>query len=82
MNYTPLKEAYEIHHSTTNNSFYKPVTYSPVCIHCNCSSSIPLINDGGSFRMCDRCKKQFKATILEPPVQNYANSTSHLKGTN
>ena len=82
MNYTPLEEAYGIHHSTTNKSFYKPVTYSPVCIYCNHPSSMPLINDGGSFRRCDRCRKQFAATILDPPIQNYTNSTSHLKGTN
>lgn len=81
MNYTPLEEAYEIHHSTTNKNYYKQINYSPTCVYCNCPNSTPLMSDG-SFRSCTRCKKQFKATILNSPMPNYTNSISHLKGTN
>jgi hypothetical protein len=81
MNYTPLDEAYKIHH--TNSSTYSgTIYYSPVCIYCSNSSSKSLMNDGGAFRQCNRCKKNFKATTLNKPISNFNVSTNHLKGTN
>ena len=81
MNYTPLEDAYKIHHVNTN-TYSEAIKYSPTCIYCKNITSIPLMNDGGSFRQCGRCKKNFKATILNKAVTNYNYSTQHLKGTN
>ena len=81
MNYTPLEEAYKIHH-TNSNTYGGSLNYSTICIYCNHSTSKSLMNDGGSFRRCDRCKKDFKATILNNAVNNFGYSTQHLKGTN
>jgi hypothetical protein len=36
--------------------------FSPVCIFCSSKDSTSLIADG-SFKQCNRCKKQFKARI-------------------
>lgn len=81
MNYTPLEDAYRIHH-VRPNTYGGTIFYSSICIFCNHNSSQSLMNDGGAFRRCDRCKKEFRATIVNPPINNFNNSTSHLKGTN
>ena len=81
MNYTPLEDAYKIHH-TNSNTYGGTLKYSPICIYCKNPTSFPLMNDGGSFRRCDRCKKNFKATILNEAITNFAYSTNHLKTTN
>ena len=81
MNYTPLEEAYKIHH-VNSNTYRGTPSYNPICIYCTHILSTSLMNDGGSFRRCNKCKKHFKATILNPPVTNFYNSTNHLKGTN
>jgi hypothetical protein len=81
MNYTPLEDAYKIHH-VNSNTYSGTLKYSPTCIYCNNITSTPLMNDGGSFRRCDRCKKNFRATILNEAVTNFSYSTNHLKGTN
>lgn len=83
MNYTPLDEAYKIHHTHTN-TYGGTIKYSTVCIYCNHLTSKPLMHskDGGSFRQCDRCKKNFRATILNESIQNFRYSTLHLQGTN
>jgi hypothetical protein len=39
-------------------------TFSPICIFCSYNVSVSLVNDG-SFRECKRCKKQFKAKIVQ-----------------
>ena len=83
MNWTPLEEAYNIQH--TNKFVYGgSILYSPVCIYCSFNSSVSLmgLEDGGSFRRCNRCRKDFRANILNNAVSNYTTSTSHLKGTN
>lgn len=38
--------------------------FSPICIFCSDKESISLVGDG-SFRQCKRCKKQFKAKVLQ-----------------
>ena len=84
MNYTSLDEAYKIHH-TNSNTYQGTIRYNPECIYCKNASSTSLMQntDGGSFRRCDRCRKNFKATILVgEPIKNYSYSTHHLKGTN
>ena len=81
MNYTPLDEAYKIHHINAN-TYNGIIKYDPTCIYCKYSKSSPLMNDGGSFRRCDHCKKHFRATVINEPISNYSYSTHHLKGTN
>jgi hypothetical protein len=81
MNYTLLEDAYKIHH-VNSNTYCGTLKYSPTCIYCKNITSMPLMNDGGSFRQCDRCKKNFRATILNEAVTNFSYSTNHLKGTN
>lgn len=59
------------------------IVYDQHCIYCNFNESKGLLqDDGGSFRQCNRCKKQFRANILGPPVSNYTNSTAHLNPNN
>lgn len=81
MNYTPLDEAYKIHHVNTN-TYGGTIKYNPTCVYCKNTQSNSLMNDGGSFRQCLRCKKNFKATIINEAVKNFVYSTDHLKGTN
>ena len=60
---TPLNDAYQF------NTFSSYIVngglntrFSPICIFCSSKDSISLISDG-SFKQCNRCKKQFKARI-------------------
>lgn len=39
--------------------------FSPRCIFCSSNNSISLMNDGGSFRQCMNCRKQFRANIIK-----------------
>ena len=81
MNFTPLDDAYTIHHTNTN-TYSGVIYYNPTCIYCSHSISIPLMNDGGAFRQCQRCKKNFTAKIVNKPINNLSYATNHLKGTN
>ena len=81
MNFTPLDEAYKIHH-VNPNTYTGSVLYNPTCIFCSNPGSIALMNDGGSFRRCNRCQKEFRATIVSNAVPNFYLATQHLKGTN
>ena len=59
---TPVNIAYQFN---THSEFIKNMkapSFSPVCIFCSCSDSIPL-NQDGSFRHCKKCNKQFKSTF-------------------
>jgi len=81
MNFTPLEDAYKIHH--TNSDTYKVnIHYLTTCIYCLNKDSTSLMNDGGSFRRCNRCKKNFRATVASNAISNFSYSTHHLKGTN
>jgi hypothetical protein len=80
MNYTFLENAYTIHHSNPTSYNTNQIKYSPICIYCSNPTSQPLLGD--SFRRCDRCKKEFKSTIISKPVDNFTQATRHLKGTN
>ena len=82
MNYTSLDEAYKIHH-INSNTYGGNIKYNTACIYCkNIVSRSLMKNDGGSFRQCERCKKNFKATVINEAIQNFSYSTYHLKGTN
>ena len=81
MNYSSLDEAYKIHH-ITNNTYSGNIKYNMTCIYCKNPSSISLMNDGGSFRQCDKCKKHFKANVINEAINNYSYSTYHLRSTN
>ena len=61
---TPLNDAYQFHSFSTyiNNNGLKSC-FSPKCIFCSSLESLALSNDG-SFRQCNRCKKQFKASLI------------------
>jgi hypothetical protein len=83
MNYTNLDEAYKIHHIRPD-TYDSNVKYSQICIYCNNPSSIPLMlkYDGGIFRHCNKCKKNFRAIIMNNAVNNFSYATHNLRGTN
>ena len=56
MNFTSISDAYKIHH-IRNDTYGGSIKYSPVCIFCKNNISISLMNDGGAFRQCQRCRK-------------------------
>jgi hypothetical protein len=39
--------------------------FSPICIFCSSNNTVSLMNDGGSFRQCMHCRKQFRAQIIK-----------------
>jgi len=79
MNYTSLEEAYKIHH-TNLNTYGGSIQYNPTCIYCKYPSSNSLMSgDGGAFRQCKRCKKNFKAIIMNDAISNFSYSTTHLQ---
>ena len=60
---TPLGDAYQFNtFSQYINNGGLRTRFSPKCVFCPSADSTPLINDG-SFRQCNRCKKQFKAKL-------------------
>jgi hypothetical protein len=60
---TPLGDAYRFStFSQYINNGGLQTRFSPKCVFCPSIDSIALINDG-SFRQCNRCKKQFKARL-------------------
>jgi hypothetical protein len=68
--------------NVNNNQLSGFVLYIPNCIFCLHEKTLPLMNDGGCFRKCINCKKNFRANVLNKSIQNYSYTTSHLKGTN
>lgn len=67
---TNINEAYQFNSFSNfvNNVNNVKTIFSPICIFCSSKDSISLTNDG-SFRQCNRCKKQFRAFILNNHVQ-------------
>ena len=60
---TPLGDAYQFNtFSQYINNGGLQTRFSPKCVFCPSIDSTALINDG-SFRQCNRCKKQFKARL-------------------
>ena len=58
------------------------IVYDQTCPFCSHLESRGLMNDGGSFRECKRCRKQFQAKVLGAPVANYSTATAHLSPNN
>lgn len=81
MNFLLLDEAYKIHH-VNSNTYSGTIKYNPICIYCKNTQSKPLMNDGGSFRQCLYCRKNFRAKVINEPISNFCYSTHYLKGTN
>ena len=81
MNFTPLDDAYKIHH-IDSKTYGGNLQYVSTCIYCSNKDSTSLMNDGGSFRRCNRCKKHFRAAVKNNAISNFSYSTQHLKGTN
>jgi hypothetical protein len=46
--------------------------FSPVCIFCLSNNTMNLVNDG-SFKQCNSCRKQFKAKLIGPQVNQQLN---------
>lgn len=61
---TSINDAYKF--STFSEFIQKQTmsTFSPICIFCSSNNTIALTNDGGSFRQCNTCRKQFKSLLL------------------
>lgn len=60
---TPIKDGYKYE---THSEFIKKMTqptFSPVCIFCSNDKTISLMDDN-SFKLCLKCKRNFKAKIL------------------
>ncbi len=47
--------------------------FSPNCIFCSSNNTINLTNDG-SFKQCNRCRKQFKAVLSNNNVNQQLNN--------
>lgn len=78
MNFTPIEEAYRMDHINPN-TYRGSIKYSKNCIYCYCDNTLSLLNDGGCFRKCSNCRKNFRAIILSNPITNYNQSISHIK---
>jgi hypothetical protein len=61
---TPLDVAYNFNSFSDyiNNNGLK-TNFSPRCVFCSSNETKCLTTDG-SFRQCNRCKKQFKAKLI------------------
>ena len=61
---TELQDAYQFNtFSQYINNNGLVTKFSPNCIFCSSTDTIILLNDG-SFRQCNKCKKQFKSKIV------------------
>lgn len=61
---TTIDDAYKYEtHSDFIKKLKKPV-FSSICIFCSSKNTKDLMNDGGSFKQCMNCNKQFKSTIV------------------
>ena len=75
MNFTPVEDAYLINH-VNPNTYRGEIKYGKNCIYCYSVNTIGLLNDGGCFRKCKTCRKNFSAQILTNPIANYKESLS------
>ncbi len=54
-----LDEAFKVN---MNHTYIKPeYYYDDKCIYCGNRKTLPLLNDGGSIRQCETCKRTFRA---------------------
>lgn len=80
---TPLNSAYNftsfspyIMNGGLNSKF------SPICIFCSSNNTLPLTKDGGSFRQCNTCKKQFKSQLIRQNLMNNFSAILPYKSIN
>jgi hypothetical protein len=60
---TPIDLAYKFQTNDVTRKFIQTsqnIGFSPCCIFCSSKDTTSLINDG-SFRLCNKCNKQFKS---------------------
>jgi hypothetical protein len=76
-----FNKAFQINH-VQPGTYGGTIVYDQTCPFCSFPESKGLMNDGGSFRECRRCKKQFRANIMGGTVANYTTATSHLNPNN
>jgi hypothetical protein len=76
---TPINDAYQF------NSFSPYILngglntrFSPFCIFCSSNNTMNLVNDG-SFKQCNSCRKQFKATLSDNQVKQQVLYSAHYK---
>lgn len=58
------------------------VNSAPVCVFCSSNNTLPLTQDGGSFRHCNSCKKHFKAKLAGNNLINRFTGITPYKTTN
>lgn len=80
---TPLDSAYKfttfspyINNGGLNSKF------SPICIFCSSNNTHSLSKDGGSFKQCNTCKKQFRANLTGNNLINRFTGITPYKTTN
>lgn len=76
-----FNKAFQINH-VQPGTYGGTIVYDQTCPFCSFPESKGLMNDGGSFRECRRCRKQFRANIISGTVSNYTTATSHLNPNN
>ena len=65
---TSLSDAYKFNTFSQFIQNEAHVRFSPKCIFCSSNNTTDLSKDGGSFRQCNTCKKQFKALLLKKQI--------------
>ena len=81
MNFTPLDQAYQVHHGNPNMYVSNQVqNVNPKCIFCSSQNSIALMekHDGGALRQCGNpsCRKHFNA--VQSNNYQFNNNNTHL----
>jgi len=81
MNFTPLDQAYQVHHGNPNMYVSNHVrNVNPKCIFCSSQNSIALMekHDGGALRQCGNpsCRKHFNA--IQSNNYQFTNNNTHL----
>ena len=67
---TSLNDAYKFQSFSQYLNSATPgalTNYSSICIFCSSRETYPLTQDGGSFRQCKNCRRQFKAAYINKP---------------
>jgi hypothetical protein len=81
MNFTPLDQAYQVHHGNPNMYVSNQVqNVNPKCIFCSSQNSIALMekHDGGALRQCGNpsCRKHFNA--VQSNNYQFTNNNTHI----
>jgi hypothetical protein len=81
MNFTPLDQAYQVHHGNPNMYVSNHVrNVNPKCIFCSSQNSIALMekHDGGALRQCGNpsCRKHFNA--IQSNNYQFNNNNTHI----